>query len=48
MPIVRAFYIYVSKDVRIRDYFAKPTGFRQQIRLGNNELDISVTCCILG
>jgi hypothetical protein len=35
MNIKRKIYIDVSKDVRIRGYFPKPKGFREQRSLGN-------------
>jgi hypothetical protein len=35
IPNIRTLYIYVSKDVRIRSYFSKPKGVREQKRLGN-------------
>jgi hypothetical protein len=31
--------VYVSKDVRIRDYFSKPKGIREQISLGITGVD---------
>jgi hypothetical protein len=30
LRIIRTHYIYASKDVRIRGYFSKPKGFREQ------------------
>ena len=37
-------YIWINKDVRVRDYFLKPQGFRQQKNsgkiLGNTTVDI--------
>jgi hypothetical protein len=30
MPIIGTLYIYVGKDVRIRDYLSKPKGVREQ------------------
>jgi hypothetical protein len=30
MPVTRTLHIYVSKYVRIRDYFSKPKGAREQ------------------
>jgi len=35
LHIIRALYIYVNKDVRIRGYFSKPKGLREQKSLGN-------------
>jgi hypothetical protein len=31
LPLIQIHYIYVSKDVRIRCYFSKPKGVREQI-----------------
>jgi len=31
-------HIYVSKDVRIRDYFSNPKGVCKQLSLGNTNL----------
>jgi hypothetical protein len=36
--VIRTHYIYVSKDVRIRGYFSKPKGAREQKRLGSTAL----------
>jgi hypothetical protein len=33
-------YIYVSKDMRIGDYFSKPKGVLEQKRLGNSALSM--------
>jgi hypothetical protein len=38
-PIIQAICIYVSKDVRIRGYFSKPKGVREQQSLGNTVLN---------
>ena len=35
--------VYVIKDVRVRGYFSKPKGFREQRSLGNTDLSTS-TC----
>jgi hypothetical protein len=35
LPIIRTFYSYVRKKVRIRGYFSKLKGVRQRKRLGN-------------
>jgi len=37
MSVIRTFCIDVSKDVRIRGYFLKTKGFREQKCLGNIE-----------
>jgi hypothetical protein len=39
VPITRISYIYVNKDVRIREYFTKPKAVREQKRLGNIALE---------
>jgi len=36
--MIRTHYIYVSKDVRIRGYFSKPKGAREQKSLGSTAL----------
>ena len=36
MPVIRTFSIYVNKDVRIRGYFSKPKGFREEKGFGKN------------
>jgi hypothetical protein len=36
---MRTHYIYVSKDVKIRGYFSKTKGVREQQRLGNTGID---------
>jgi hypothetical protein len=38
MSIIRAFYIYVSKDVSIRGNFSKPKGVREQKSWGNTDV----------
>jgi hypothetical protein len=39
VPIIRTLYIYVNRDVRIRGYFSKPKGVREQKKsLGNTGL----------
>jgi len=38
MPVIRTFYIYVRKNVRIRGYFSKPRGVREQKRSRNSAL----------
>jgi hypothetical protein len=38
MPVIRTFCIYVSKDVRVRVYFSKPRGAREQRSLRNSAL----------
>jgi hypothetical protein len=40
-------YIYAIKDVRIRGYFSKPKGVRDQKSLGNTGLDDFVSSHIL-
>jgi len=37
---MRTPYIYVSKDVRIRGYFSKTNGVREQRSVGNNGLKV--------
>jgi len=38
IPVIRALYIYVSEDVRIRDYFSKTKGIREQNSLGKTAI----------
>jgi len=38
MPVIRTFYIYMSKDVRILSYFSKPRGVREQKSSRNRAL----------
>jgi len=40
MPNIRTLYIYVSKNVRVHDYFPKPKGVREQKSLGNTGLAV--------
>jgi hypothetical protein len=42
---VSYWYVFVAKDVRIRGYFSKPKGAREQNALGNTDL---VSCEVRG
>jgi len=42
---IRTFSIYVSKDVRIRGYFSKRQGAREQKSLGNTGIRPFVWKC---
>jgi hypothetical protein len=37
MPIIQTLHVYLSKDVKIRGYFSKPKGVREQKSLGNTD-----------
>jgi len=39
VPTIRTLRIYVREDVRIRGYFSKPKGAREQNILGYTALD---------
>jgi len=39
IPTIETLYIYVSQDIRIRGYFSKPQGVREQKSLENIDIN---------